>query len=135
MLTIIICTMYIHCWLFFIVLSFCVSSQGPLEFIWTEGCFGRSSNPGPALAILLLWYKGAFTNYVYKFCQLLTTYLPLFTLVDIWTTTYLPLYLSMLTCDKFFPYIDMYLVLLKSPSRYYLLGTSGKTVNICTPKI
>ena len=27
-------------------------SQGLLEFIWTEGCLGRSSNPGPALAIL-----------------------------------------------------------------------------------
>ena len=37
--------------------------------------------------------KGPFTNYVYKFCQFLTTYLPLFTLVNFWTTTYLPLYL------------------------------------------
>ena len=57
-----------------------------------------------------------------KFCPLLPTYLPLFTLVDIWTTTYLPLYLSMLTCDKFCPYkywyVFMYLVLLQSPSRY-----------------
>ena len=34
--------------------------------------------------------SGAFTNYVYKFCQFLTTYLPLFTLVNFWTTTYLP---------------------------------------------
>ena len=45
--------------------------------------------------------KGAFTNYVSKFCQLMTTYLPLFTMVDIWTTTYLPLYLSTLT--NFYP--------------------------------
>ena len=27
-------------------------AQGLLEFIWTEGCSGRSSNPGPTLAIL-----------------------------------------------------------------------------------
>ena len=26
--------------------------QGLLEFIWTEGWLGQSSNPGPALAIL-----------------------------------------------------------------------------------
>ena len=30
--------------------------QGLLEFIWTERCYGRSSDAGPALAILLLWY-------------------------------------------------------------------------------
>ena len=35
-----------------------------------------------------------------------------------------PTYLLMLICDNFFPYIDM-----------YLLGTSGKTENICAPKI
>ena len=29
-------------------------NQGLLEFIWTEGCSGRSSNQGPALAILVL---------------------------------------------------------------------------------
>jgi hypothetical protein len=28
--------------------------QGLLEFIWTEGCSGQSSNPGPAMAILVL---------------------------------------------------------------------------------
>jgi len=27
--------------------------QGLLEFIWTEGCSGQSSNPGPALAIFV----------------------------------------------------------------------------------
>ena len=31
--------------------------QGLLEFIWTKVCSGQSSNPGPALAILVLWYK------------------------------------------------------------------------------
>ena len=31
--------------------------QGLLEFIWTEGCSGWSSNPGPALAILVLWCR------------------------------------------------------------------------------
>ena len=31
--------------------------QGLLEFIWTQECSSRSSNPGPALAILTLWYK------------------------------------------------------------------------------
>ena len=31
--------------------------QGLLEFIWTEGYSGRSSNPDLALAILVLWYK------------------------------------------------------------------------------
>ena len=41
------------------------------------------------------WDKGSFTNYVCKFCQLLTTYLPLFTLVDIWTATYLPVNVDM----------------------------------------
>ena len=30
-----------------------------------------------------------------KFCQLLTTHLPLITLVDIWTTTYLPVNIDM----------------------------------------
>ena len=34
-------------------------------------------------------------NYVCKLCQFLTTYLPLFTLVDIWTTTYLPVNVDM----------------------------------------
>ena len=29
-------------------------NQEQLEFIWTEGCSGRSSNPGLALAILVL---------------------------------------------------------------------------------
>jgi hypothetical protein len=28
--------------------------QGLLEFIWTEECSNRSSNPDPALAILVL---------------------------------------------------------------------------------
>ena len=47
---------------------------------------------------------------------------------NLWPPTYLclhwltfglpPTYLSTLTCDKFLPYIDMYLVLLQSPSRY-----------------
>ena len=32
----------------------CAFSQGLLEFIWTEGCSGQSSNPGPALTILVL---------------------------------------------------------------------------------
>ena len=36
-----------------------------------------------------------------KFCPSLTTYLPLFTLVDIWNIPSLPLYLSTLTCDKY----------------------------------
>ena len=31
--------------------------QGLLEFIWTEGYSGQSSNPGLALAILVLWSK------------------------------------------------------------------------------
>ena len=35
----------------------CLMIQGLLQSIWTEGCSGRSSNPGPALAILVLWYK------------------------------------------------------------------------------
>ena len=35
---------------------FCLfeSDQGLLEFIWTEGCSDQSSNPGRALAILVL---------------------------------------------------------------------------------
>ena len=33
------------------------TSQKLLEFIWMEGYLGRSSNPSPALAISVLWYK------------------------------------------------------------------------------
>ena len=37
-----------------IVAGFDKTIQGLLEFIWTEGCSGRSLNPGPALAILVV---------------------------------------------------------------------------------
>ena len=39
------------------VLAPMVYIQGLLEFIWTGGCSGWTSYPGPALAILPLWYK------------------------------------------------------------------------------
>ena len=33
------------------------TEQGLLEFIWMEGCSGRSTNPGPALAYLKCFQK------------------------------------------------------------------------------
>ena len=48
-------------------------------------------------------------------------HLPLFTLVDIWTTTYLPV-----NVDKFLPYIDMYLVLLNHQAGTTYLELQGK---------
>ena len=39
---------------FEIAILFASFIQGLLEFIWTEGCSDRSSNPGPALNILVL---------------------------------------------------------------------------------
>ena len=49
--------------------------QGLLEFISTGGCSGRSSYPGPALTILLMWQKQTLVSLTLQQVQILGPFL------------------------------------------------------------
>ena len=68
--------------------SHAMPGQGLLEFIWTEGCLGRSSKPGTALAILVLLYKENLASLTLQQVQILGLFLCMVCLTDLLTYPY-----------------------------------------------